>query len=291
MCGPRIVQVKQKSDSALRVEYHYDGTNRRVRKITYTGDEGEEAEDTDAWYTYDGWRCIEEREDDTGWEARRQYVFGDRYLDEVLLFDKDTDDDGDCTENEGAGSTRYLYCANNNFNIMALAGATGEVAEKVLYDPYGQFCCLRVQDSHQTTLSSHFGNPWLFQGQRYVPETGLYYFKNREHSPTLGRFLQRDPLGYVDGMSLYELSKGSPVGLRDPLGLRSYYDGIGSPVKWAARKAEEQIADAAGAVADAAGAAWDGTKAAGAAWDGTKDAADSAYDAVIGDTLRGNRGT
>lgn len=69
-------------------------------------------------YLYDGWRCIEEREDDTGWEAHRQYVWGGLYLDEILIFDKDTDADGDCTDT--GGSTRYLYCANDNYNVMAL---------------------------------------------------------------------------------------------------------------------------------------------------------------------------
>ena len=32
---------------------------------------------------------------------------------------------------------------------------------------------------------------------------GLYYFRARYYSPTLGRFTSRDPLGFVDGTSLY----------------------------------------------------------------------------------------
>src|SRR5690606_16358309 len=39
--------------------------------------------------------------------------------------------------------------------------------------------------------------------------------------PEHGRFLQRDPLGYVDGMGLYEYVMGNPVGYLDPMGLRS----------------------------------------------------------------------
>ena len=47
---------------------------------------------SDTWFTYDGWRCIEERElDGETLEARRQYVYGDRYIDEPLIFDNDTD--------------------------------------------------------------------------------------------------------------------------------------------------------------------------------------------------------
>jgi len=166
-------------------------------------------EGIDVIFLYDGWRCIEERQDDNGWEARRQYVFGGQYLDEVLIFDTDTDDDGDCTEGEGAGSTRHLYCSNNNFNVMALTDANGAVVERVKYDPYGQPTCTRTSDSDVTT-ASHFANPWLFQGQRYCSETGVYYFKNRDMRPDLGRFLQRDPLGYVDGLNLYGQEGGSP---------------------------------------------------------------------------------
>ena len=40
--------------------------------------------------------------------------------------------------------------------------------------------------------------------------------------PRLGRFLQRDPLGYVDGMSLYEYVRSGPLGLRDPMGEGDY---------------------------------------------------------------------
>lgn len=36
--------------------------------------------------------------------------------------------------------------------------------------------------------------------------------------PTLGRFMQRDPLGYVDGMSVYQYVKGQPLAMNDPSG-------------------------------------------------------------------------
>ena len=39
------------------------------------------------------------------------------------------------------------------------------------------------------------------------------------YHPTLGRFLQRDPIGYADGMGLHEYVRGSPVAALDPSGL------------------------------------------------------------------------
>ena len=97
-------------------------------------------------------------------------------------------------------------------NVMALTDSSGAVVEKVKYDPYGQPTVSQVGQAPAT------GNPFLFQGQRYCPETGLYYFKNRDYLPPLGRFLQRDPLGYVDGMNVYEVLGGKPAFGVDPLG-------------------------------------------------------------------------
>jgi hypothetical protein len=40
----------------------------------------------------------------------------------------------------------------------------------------------------------------------------------RSYSPTLGRWLERDPAGYVDGMGLYEYVRGGPIAAVDPSG-------------------------------------------------------------------------
>ncbi|HET6455025.1 MAG TPA: RHS repeat-associated core domain-containing protein, partial [Armatimonadota bacterium] len=183
------------------VQYFYDGLNRRAKKDLNSG--------TDVIYLYDGWRCIEEREDDGGtWEARRQYVYGGLYIDEPLIFDKDTDNDGDCTD--AGGSSRFFYCQQANFNVVALAESDGDVVEKIKYDPYGEYGFI---------LDGSTGNMLLFQGQRWDNDAGLYYFRNRDLSPVLGRFMQRDRLGYVDGLNKYAFVSDSPLNLTDFLGL------------------------------------------------------------------------
>ena len=41
----------------------------------------------------------------------------------------------------------------------------------------------------------------------------------RNYHPTLGRWIERDPEGYVDGMSLYQYCRSNPAGMTDPTGL------------------------------------------------------------------------
>ncbi|MCP4591891.1 MAG: RHS repeat-associated core domain-containing protein [bacterium] len=73
------------------------------------------------------------------------------------------------------------------------------------------------------TAGSKYGNPFMWTGQRYDAPVGLYHFVYRSYSPTLGRWLQRDPLGYVDGASFYEFVRSAATSAIDPLGL---YSGI-----------------------------------------------------------------
>ncbi|MGD9684398.1 MAG: RHS repeat-associated core domain-containing protein [Candidatus Obscuribacterales bacterium] len=63
------------------------------------------------------------------------------------------------------------------------------------------------------------GTTFGFTGQRYDAETGLYFYKNRHYSPVIGRFLQPDPIGYGDGLNMYQYGYNNPNSFTDPLGL------------------------------------------------------------------------
>jgi uncharacterized protein RhaS with RHS repeats len=48
----------------------------------------------------------------------------------------------------------------------------------------------------------------------------MYYYKARIYAPSLGRFMQPDPIGYGDGMNMYNYVGSDPVNGMDPMGLK-----------------------------------------------------------------------
>ena len=71
--------------------------------------------------------------------------------------------------------------------------------------------------------SAGIANRTGYCGYRFAPETGMYLARNRWLSPPLGRWIQRDPLGYVDGMSYYQSGRSTPISGTDPSGLRQCF--------------------------------------------------------------------
>jgi len=124
------------------------------------------------------------------------------------------------------------------FSVYALSDASEAVIERYRYDAYGACTVLDADGSADGDGLSDVENPYLLTSRRLDAESGLMQYRLREHSPKLGRFLQRDPIGYLGRLSLYEYGflqrdpigylgrlslyeyvRGGPVGSVDPLGL------------------------------------------------------------------------
>ena len=62
----------------------------------------------------------------------------------------------------------------------------------------------------------------LYQGMTLDSVTGLYYARNRNYSPSLGRWINQDPAGYINGANTYQFVGSNPVGNVDPDGTQAY---------------------------------------------------------------------
>jgi RHS repeat-associated protein len=218
----RLVQVKADSGGqpgAVIATYQYDGRGFRTRKVLAGGE-------TWDYYYNEEHQVVEVRKNgDT--DAFEQYVWGARYIDAPVMIYRDTNTDGTVDQN--------LYVMQDaNFNTTAtLNGSTGAVQNRFTYTPYGRRTVLNSAWQAATTDVT-LGH----QGLSLDAETGLYYNRARMLHPTLGVFTGRDPLGYVDGGSLYEYEGGLPLARLDPIGtdwgwsdfVRHYYIGGGRTI-------------------------------------------------------------
>ena len=67
-------------------------------------------------------------------------------------------------------------------------------------------------------------NPFRFSTKYTDVESGLVYYGFRYYSPSLGRFLNRDPIGEMGGTNLYAFVENDPVNGWDYLGLEEACD-------------------------------------------------------------------
>ena len=95
-------------------------------------------------------------------------------------------------------------------------GHDGEVA-RYRYDAFG----------NAVEKSGGFDSPYRFSTKEYDPATGMSYFGFRYYSPGEGRWLSKDPVGYIDGLNLYIYVFNKPINWIDSVGLHIVRNAFG----------------------------------------------------------------
>ena len=106
-------------------DYSYDGLHRRIVS-------SEDPTQAAVHYYYNvAWQVLEERQTETG-PAKKQFVWGATYIDELVCRDRDADG------SSGNGLEERLYALQDAlYNVTAVVDAAGVVKERYHYDAYG----------------------------------------------------------------------------------------------------------------------------------------------------------
>ncbi|RYC66959.1 RHS repeat-associated core domain-containing protein [Spirosoma sordidisoli] len=184
--------------SSGTVTYKYDALGRRVSR-TVGG--------TETLYVYDQDNIVEQY---TG-SAVRSFMYGSA-LDQILV--------------AKVGAATYFYHTDDLNSAQALTDATGALAEYYTYDPFGTPHIFNPANVEITTSAI---NTLLYKGREYDFLTKTYNYRFREMNPTLGRFTQRDPLEYLDGLNCYAYVNNNVINNTDPMGLVNW-GGVGSSI-------------------------------------------------------------
>jgi len=212
----------------------YDGTHRRTVKAV------QNSADLDCTYHfyYDAsWRLLETRNGSE--QVIQQHVWGQMYIDELVQVANNGDIIGDeeFDPDDPDHDFRGYYAQHDaNFNVIGIVNAQGALVERYEYTPYGHRTVYFSPGSNDPTchaataisrrvMSSGTIQPWGVntighQGLRHDEATHHVQNRFRVLHPGAERFLQKDWLGYVDGMSPYAYVGINPITRVDPYGLK-----------------------------------------------------------------------
>ena len=183
------------------VNYTYDALNRRITKTVDTDGDGAGGE-VATHFVYDREDVILDFTDSDG-SGPIAPVLAVRYLHgpgaDMILAQEDV-----------VASTVLWLLTDHLGTTRDLVDASGGLVNHIKYDSFGNV--VSQTNANQSTR-------YLYTGRELETETGLYYYRARFYDSTLGKFIQRDPMGFIDGTNYYEYVGSNSISFNDPTGL------------------------------------------------------------------------
>jgi RHS repeat-associated protein len=207
--GARGLLDTAKQGTTVKGIYTYDPLGRRAMKTVGA---------LKTISVYDGWQCVYQKVTGSGTDTTKIFAYGN-YIDEPVAM----------IRKWGTTTDTVWYLQGNNYNVEALTDRTGAVVERYEYSPYGKVTVYTGKGADAkwftaddvTASVSAKGNALTFQGRELDAETGNLYFRNRNFSLLIGRFVSRDPIRFkADVTNMYRFVYSDPFDLSDPMGLK-----------------------------------------------------------------------
>jgi RHS repeat-associated protein len=205
----RLISAATESNLVL---FAYDGRHRCVKRVEIQNGVGRSTIMIWGHEPSQGWGLLEER--GANGELIARHVHGPS-VDDLVLSE--------------LGGAVYYYHQDHLNSTIALTDASGSVIEQYRYDVFGQPFFYGPDGARRG--ESALGIRFLFTGREWLSSLGLYDYRHRAYSPSLGRFLQMDPLGFAAGdVNVYGSFANGPLFNADPYGLR--WKPTGAPDRW-----------------------------------------------------------
>jgi RHS repeat-associated protein len=176
--------------STVTADYTYDGLERLALRFTQNMTPA-----TTTHYVYDRQGHLIVEADASG-NTLREYVWVDD-MPLAVVADVDT-----------MSPQLWFVHADHLNRPLKMTDGTKAVVWDAVYRPFGEV----------VSISGAGSNNLRFPGQYFLIESGLHYNWHRHYDPTVGRYLQADPLDFVDGPSRYAYGLSSPSQYVDPDG-------------------------------------------------------------------------